>query len=291
VSELLSELEQKKAANRIYNWLRGLSVVSVPWFVLLVFYLGVRPSTVERIWVAALPASPYLFYLSLTGGTSNHVFIKRHVRQGLAIVFLRFFTAFLATGFGGDAVSGLPFFLIANGLLWYFGSSTGKLQVNGGVGMFVRQSERLSRRSIIELEEGPKEIDGLRASPAAKNAAAVDHFVRGEELLRAGRNNEAGQSFAAAYQAGDSRIRELVTRQLEAMGREDLIREKPVHPESDSLSGLTATQAAALGEVRLGEGRNREAVQAFTAAFRKGDAQTRELATRQLDALDEVEEF
>ena len=217
MSELLSELEQKKAADRIYNWLRGLSVISVPWFLWLVLNMNFQSSTIERFWAAALPASPYLLYLLLTGTSTNHIFVKRHARQGLAIVFLRFFTAFLSTGFRGEAVSGLPFFLIANGLLWFFGSSTGKLQVDEGDGMFVRQSERLSTRSIKDLEKAEVEEPAPKRKITRPEMTAIESFAQGEQLLNRGNKLEAVRAFTTAFRKGDAQIRGLAARQLNAL--------------------------------------------------------------------------
>jgi hypothetical protein len=107
--------------------------------------------------------------------------------------------------------------------LWYFGRSTGLTQVNKGVGMFVRQSERLSRRSIKKLEGQLNAREDREGSPAEKRdpapaQTAQQAAAHGEKVLAADRHRKAVEVFLESFRIGDPAVRDLAIRRLEALG-------------------------------------------------------------------------
>lgn len=219
MNEIADELAQKEAARRVYTWLRGLPVLSVPLFLFLLIGLPRQYDPVDRFLAAAIPATPYLLVLFITHQTTSYVFVKCHARQGFAIVGLGFLTAFASIGFGAHPTSGLGFFFIANGLLWWFGTSTGFLQVDEGVGMLVKESERLGKRSIKELQEALTASETAVVSsrpPGVLSAARM--LAHGQNRLAAGERSAAVVDFVDAFNTGDRPAREQAASQLDALG-------------------------------------------------------------------------
>ena len=287
--DLKIELLQKKKARAVYRWLTWLPVISVPWFMIMRVFMY-RPSFAERVWAAGLPALPYIVILSLISWETGYVFVKRHARQGFVLVGLRFFTAFLSTGIGASGEDGIGFFLFVNGLLWWFGRTTGVRQVDEGVGMFVQQGERLSPLAITEIEPGIREMEVPSAAPGAAGND-VTALVRGEELLKAGYHSEAQEAFQEASRSSDARIVSMAASRLESF---DVRHEPQAQPAQKTARPVRKAEPAATladAEQLLADGQVDQAAAAFAAAFRSGDMHTRRAAIGQLEKLGRVQDF
>ncbi|HLF74224.1 MAG TPA: hypothetical protein VI524_07760 [Anaerolineales bacterium] len=129
-SVLTPGITEKNTARRLYLWLLLSPFVTVPIFLVSVFFLSSSASTNQRVLAALIP----LIFLTplLLGLTSKSVFVFRHSQQSILLMAFRAGLASLAISITAQPADGLGLFLLGNGSLWLFGSIWGRNQVTRG---------------------------------------------------------------------------------------------------------------------------------------------------------------
>ncbi|TAK14681.1 MAG: hypothetical protein EPO32_00710 [Anaerolineae bacterium] len=118
-----------RRANAAYNWIKWISLITVPWMIYAQSDLNSRSSLLDWAWAGLVPASLHLLLLPRATRDSS-LFVRRHTQQALMLVALRAATTVWLIGLTrGD---GFPLWLLVNGTLWMWGSTRGKLQVKRG---------------------------------------------------------------------------------------------------------------------------------------------------------------
>ncbi len=196
---------EKSTASRVYTWLFFSSFITVPFFVIMIAssYSG-GSSTNKQVLQALLPL---IFHLPLLLGlTSQSRFVYRHTQQGVLLIALRAIIAAVALTIGDYPDDGLWLFLLGNGLLWFFGSIWGWVQVNRGECWWMKQKGE----SIIQSS------DPLEALTPQK------HIERSREFINRYDAKHAKEHALAAFRRGDVDVKRQAVKILDVLDEVEL---------------------------------------------------------------------
>jgi streptogramin lyase len=229
---LEAEWEQvQKTARRVYQWLLLSPFVTVPCFVYQGFDLfWYRGSTLgERVWAAVVPLVFHIPLFLLSFAHPRH-FVKRHLQQAALLIGLRACMAAISLNLTRYPEDGLWLFLLGNGALWWFGSRWGMRQVKRGDCWLMRklgEEDRLPNLQALPAPAAPAPVTiaaAVRAGGSATysspepSADPAASFERGMDLLRGGKQVEAGAMFLAAFRSGPPELRRRALLELERLG-------------------------------------------------------------------------
>lgn len=160
--------DEKKICESNYKWLRNSSFITVPVFLIAVSFLHPVLATII----------PMIFHISLIRKLkTNSLYVYRHTQQALCLILLRAGTAALIFSFFYSG--GFVLFLLANGLLWLFGTNWGISQVNrGDCWLMQRKGEKIILPETTEPEKPDNpivdtELDDMLKSLDAKGTLAA----------------------------------------------------------------------------------------------------------------------
>jgi len=186
--------EQKKKARRIYTWLFLSSILTVPFFLIMVIASYSGNTTTNQLVLAALV--PVLFHLPLLLGlTSKSAFVYRHTQQGVLLVALRAGLASIAVSMGADPGEGAWLFLLGNGSLWLFGSLWGWIEIKRGSCWWMKQKRDVARRGRAE------------PLPPEAGLSPENYMERGKWYLQHQQKDAAKAYALEAFRHGNFEIR------------------------------------------------------------------------------------
>jgi hypothetical protein len=123
----IKTMREKNAISGLYSWLALSSLLTVPFFLVLLFELPSTPSIDQRVLTALTPAAVHLPLL--LGLLSRNILVFRHTQQAILLIAIRAGVASLALSIGSDAWDGMWLFASGNGSVWLFGIIWGFHQV------------------------------------------------------------------------------------------------------------------------------------------------------------------
>ncbi|MGB8980401.1 MAG: hypothetical protein WCC12_00845 [Anaerolineales bacterium] len=196
--------EQKKKARRVYTWLFLSSILTVPFFLIMVIASYSGNTANNQLVLAALV--PVLFHLPLLLGlTSKSVFVYRHTQQGVLLVALRAGLAAIAVSIGDDPGEGAWLFLLGNSSLWLFGSLWGWIEINRGSCWWMKQKRDAARRGRAEL------------LPPEPDLSPETYMERGKWYLQHQQKDAAKAYALEAFRHGSFEIRRQAIQLLDDM--------------------------------------------------------------------------
>jgi len=182
---------EKKTAQRVYNWLFWSSLITVPAFLLAVENASYQ--TDDLVLAALLPL---IFHAPLLLGlTSKSAFVYRHTQQGILLIFIRAVLAAIAV-----STDTWVLFILGNGALWLFGSIWGRNQVT---------------RSECSLMKRNGEI--ISITDKITSLPANIHIEKSHEFIQQFKKNEAFEHALAAFRNGNSEIKQQAVQLLETL--------------------------------------------------------------------------
>jgi hypothetical protein len=150
----IKTMREKNAISGLYSWLALSSLLTVPFFLILLFELPSTPSIDQRVLTALTPAAVHLPLL--LGLLSRNILVFRHTQQAILLIAIRAGIASLALIIGSVGLDEMLIFsLLGNGTVWLFGIIWGFHQVKYGTcWLMERKGEQI-------LTDGKAQADSL----------------------------------------------------------------------------------------------------------------------------------
>ena len=208
--------EAERRAGWVYQWLRWMPVITIPWMYSNLSNLGYRASPSEAVGAVLWPGVVHL--VLLLGLRSPYLYARRHAQQALLLAGVRALSTMLLMGTSRG--EGYCLWFIVNGALWLWGSARGLRQLKRGECWLMNvqgEGKHLPRPWALTTAAQPAAaMAGTPISEAPSSPRLA--LEQGIGMARQGRRAEAINNLLAAFRRGTPELRNRAAAELEKLG-------------------------------------------------------------------------